>query len=295
MRNKTDLHSGAIHTDARFSRPTLDFGKLAPDSNWTFSEEAFAKVRSATMRLHPDTHTTKLLLGKLPNQTVGEFGHYNTCAVVANSGILLGSTCGGEIDSKDYVIRMDLPLIRGFEQDVGSRTNMTLLNSSTPKRIKQSSHLKDRSQDVYENRLRNIEGTVLVGGMRSKSAIRTVVQLYKLSFLLLTTRKSQKSGLNKLATKLGNKKFGGNPTLGLVTVLMMTTFCDHPYLYGFFPFQKDAKNTSIPYHYYPGDYIKPTIQNEGGHHHMAREYDFFRGLHKQGVLKMQVGPCMKRR
>ncbi|XP_066284215.1 alpha-2,8-sialyltransferase 8B-like [Branchiostoma lanceolatum] len=301
MRNKTDLHSGAIHfgavhsgaihSVARLFRPTLDFGNLAPASNWKYSAEAFTKVRNATMRLHPDTHTVKLNLGKLSKQATGEFGHYNTCAVVANSGILLGSRCGTEIDSKDYVIRIDLPLIRGFEKDVGRRTNMTMLNSSTPKRIKKSSHLKNRTKDVYERRLRDIDGTVLVGGKNSKSKIMEAVKLYKLSFLLLSSRSSQKSGLNKLASTLGNKKFGGNPTTGLVTVLMMTTFCDHPYLYGFFPFQKDAKNTPIPYHYYPGDFIKPIEQNAGGHHHMAREYDFFRDLHKQGVLKMQVGPC----
>ncbi|XP_078676446.1 alpha-2,8-sialyltransferase 8B-like [Branchiostoma floridae x Branchiostoma belcheri] len=295
LRNKTDFQYGTTRSVARRFRPALDFGDLAPDANWEYRAEAVTKVRNSTMRLHPDTHTKKWRLsGKSPAKRITDkFGHYRTCAVVANSGILLGSHCGNEIDSRDYVIRMDLPLIRGFEDDVGRRTNMTMLNSSTPKRVKASSHLKNRTQDVYERRLRDIEGTVLSVGTGSRKRMVEAAQLYRLSFSLLSTRGNQRTGINKLASELGKQKFGGSviPTLGMMTVLMTTTFCDVPHLYGFFPFQKDARNTPIPYHYYPGDYIKPIIQNNAGHHHMAREYDFFRGLHKEGVLKMHVGPC----
>ncbi|XP_070570732.1 CMP-N-acetylneuraminate-beta-galactosamide-alpha-2,3-sialyltransferase 1-like isoform X2 [Ptychodera flava] len=45
------------------------------------------------------------------------------CAVVGTSGILKGSNCGQEIDSYDYVFRMNYARIRGFEKDVGSKTN----------------------------------------------------------------------------------------------------------------------------------------------------------------------------
>ncbi|KAG2464750.1 SIA7A sialyltransferase, partial [Polypterus senegalus] len=45
------------------------------------------------------------------------------CAVVGNGGILNGSRKGAEIDSHDYVFRVNGAVIKGFEQDVGTRTS----------------------------------------------------------------------------------------------------------------------------------------------------------------------------
>ncbi|XP_035677426.1 alpha-2,8-sialyltransferase 8B-like [Branchiostoma floridae] len=294
---------------ARLRRPKLQFGSLAPDAAWEFRPEAMAKVRTSTMKLHPDVHLVLYKVGTQYKKDNCNFNkdisdvhcqtdyntkisHYNTCAVVGNSGVLLESRCGAEIDSKDYVVRIDIPVVRGYEKDVGERTSMTVLNLSTPKRLQSSARLKNRTQDVYESRLRNIGGTALVMDKRSRSNMTSLARKYHLSFSLYTVRGRLVRGINPLASRLASRKMGsGIPTIGLVTVLMATAFCDHPYLYGFFPFQKDANNTPIPYHYYPGDYIKPIKQNEGGRHNMSREYDFYRNLHKQGVLKTQVGPC----
>ncbi|PNJ88084.1 ST6GALNAC1 isoform 6, partial [Pongo abelii] len=46
-----------------------------------------------------------------------------TCAVVGNGGILNNSHMGKEIDSHDYVFRLSGALIKGYEQDVGTRTS----------------------------------------------------------------------------------------------------------------------------------------------------------------------------
>ncbi|XP_066284214.1 alpha-2,8-sialyltransferase 8B-like [Branchiostoma lanceolatum] len=287
-------------------RPTLHFGPMAPEAAWQYRPEALAKVRNASMKLHPSVHLMKRKLAvqdktvrckeKVPNvhcrtDHSTSIGHYNTCAVVGNSGILLGSRCGAEIDSKDYVIRIDIPVVRGYEKDVGRRTSMTIFNLNTPKRLQKSSRFKNRTQDVYESRLRDIGGTTLVTDKKARHKITSVSRKFHLPFSLYTVKGSLRRGTSPLASRLAGRKMGASLTTGLVTVLMMTTFCDHPYLYGFFPFQKDANNIPIPYHYYPGDYIKPIEQNAGGHHHMTREYNFIRNLHMQGVLKLQVGPC----
>ncbi|XP_078686084.1 uncharacterized protein LOC144918865 [Branchiostoma floridae x Branchiostoma belcheri] len=151
-------------TGIRNSWPTLHFGSLAPDPVWQFRPEAMARVRNSTGKLHPSVYLVKSSkrLPKLAQyETVkctgeGEtretethcrtdhsstIGHYNTCAVVGNSGVLLGSHCGNEIDSKDYVIRMGIPVVRGYENDVGRRTSMTILNLGTPQRIRKSASL----------------------------------------------------------------------------------------------------------------------------------------------------------
>ncbi|KAJ8246428.1 hypothetical protein GJAV_G00267630 [Gymnothorax javanicus] len=53
------------------------------------------------------------------------------CAVVANGGILSGSKMGEEIDSHDYVFRMDGAVIEGYEEDVGMRTSVYVHTAKT--------------------------------------------------------------------------------------------------------------------------------------------------------------------
>ncbi|XP_078576845.1 uncharacterized protein LOC144862333 [Branchiostoma floridae x Branchiostoma japonicum] len=166
--------SDADHNLTRDAYPTAQptgdwvFGNLAPDSSWQFNAEALRKVRNITARrLNLGARLQEHRWGNVTKDTALPIGHYNACAVVGNSGVLLGSRCGAEIDSKDYVIRIDLPVLRGFEKDVGGRTNMTVLNLKTPKRLVESSHFKNRSQDVYESRLQDVKDSVLLADHRS--------------------------------------------------------------------------------------------------------------------------------
>ncbi|XP_066300025.1 alpha-2,8-sialyltransferase 8B-like [Branchiostoma lanceolatum] len=159
---------------------------------------------NATARLHPDkifkaeNWPASCLTRKRqtkpcpPSKHNYKIGHYRTCAVVGNGGILLGSHCGADIDAKDYVIRIDLPALTGFEKDVGRRTNMTVLNMDTPKRLETSSHLKNRSLDVYQSRLRDINGTALLASRNSQPYLTKALRRYNFSFVLLTSARSYK-------------------------------------------------------------------------------------------------------
>jgi hypothetical protein len=58
----------------------------------------------------------------LPRHRVGDRFVYKSCAVVGNSGVLLQSLYGNEIDSHEAVFRMNQAVVRGFEPHVGRRT-----------------------------------------------------------------------------------------------------------------------------------------------------------------------------
>lgn len=57
-------------------------------------------------------------------------GKFSSCAVVGNSGILLKNKYGEFIDSHEAVIRLNNARTNGFEQNVGSKTSISFVNSN---------------------------------------------------------------------------------------------------------------------------------------------------------------------
>uniref|UniRef100_A0A0D9XWY7 Sialyltransferase-like protein n=1 Tax=Leersia perrieri TaxID=77586 RepID=A0A0D9XWY7_9ORYZ len=55
---------------------------------------------------------------------------FPTCAVVGNSGVLLGSGHGAQIDTHDLIIRLNNARIAGFAIDVGVKTSISFVNSN---------------------------------------------------------------------------------------------------------------------------------------------------------------------
>jgi len=53
-----------------------------------------------------------------------------TCAVVGNSGAILGSGRGPQIDAHDLVIRLNNARVAGFAADVGAKTSLPFINSN---------------------------------------------------------------------------------------------------------------------------------------------------------------------
>ncbi|KAK8747337.1 hypothetical protein OTU49_016755, partial [Cherax quadricarinatus] len=73
--------------------------------------------------------TSQGLAKHFPSSGLLEGRYFNTCAVVSNAGSMKGSKMGNFIDSHDAVIRFNHAPTEGFEEDVGTRTTLRIINS----------------------------------------------------------------------------------------------------------------------------------------------------------------------
>ena len=63
-------------------------------------------------------------------------GALPSCAVVSSSAILSGARCQRAIDGHDIVMRVNMAPTRGFEEDVGRRTSIQVLNSQAVRAVR---------------------------------------------------------------------------------------------------------------------------------------------------------------
>ncbi|XP_070595945.1 alpha-N-acetylgalactosaminide alpha-2,6-sialyltransferase 1 isoform X2 [Erythrolamprus reginae] len=84
-----------------------------------FMELNYSLVKEVISMLPSKLYHRHILFGRNNSQA----SKCITCAVVGNGGILNNSRMGKEIDSHDYVFRVSGAVIKGYEEDVGTRTS----------------------------------------------------------------------------------------------------------------------------------------------------------------------------
>ncbi|XP_072172529.1 CMP-N-acetylneuraminate-poly-alpha-2,8-sialyltransferase-like [Diadema setosum] len=245
------------------------------------------KPRRGPMRHYKSTHS---FFKKLPPESPLENKKFKRCSLVGNSGILLGSQCGRDIDSSEYVFRCNAAPLLKYRDHAGMKSNITTMNPSIierkfasvkhPANVTSFMHMTSqyhgqvwlpcfgveahhvsclRALDVYNQ----TEPELVVG---HPDHYRLIWEFWK----------SRKLGKAALST-------------GFYLTQMALTVCEETHLYGFWPFpvyfdEEPGDMRQVPYHYF--DDLKFSKA-----HDMNHEFLVLLQMHKLGLLRLHVGKC----
>ncbi|XP_074116918.1 alpha-N-acetylgalactosaminide alpha-2,6-sialyltransferase 2 isoform X1 [Sminthopsis crassicaudata] len=127
-----------------FTVPVLLYGKLFNQELWEQLNQQSAPYGWQGISYQAIVSTLSLLNTSTNAQLFDHRQHTGCirCAVVGNGGILNGSRQGAQIDSHDFVFRLNGAVIKGYEEDVGTKTSFYGFTVNTMKNsLKAYKHL----------------------------------------------------------------------------------------------------------------------------------------------------------
>ncbi|XP_023663590.1 alpha-N-acetyl-neuraminyl-2,3-beta-galactosyl-1,3-N-acetyl-galactosaminide alpha-2,6-sialyltransferase [Paramormyrops kingsleyae] len=181
--------------------------------------------------------------------------HPKECALVSSSGQMLKSSMGKEIDQAEFVIRMNNAPTVGYEQDVGSRTNLRVVShTSVPLLLKKEKYYFQQSAStVYvvwgpEKNMRQD------GKGRIFNALWRVATKYpNVKLYVMTRQKIQYcDSIFQKETGKNRMRSGAFLSTGFFTMVLAMEMCDSIQVYGMIDdnYCSKANHTVAPYHYY---------------------------------------------
>lgn len=214
-----------------------------------------------------------------------------SCAIVGNGGIILNSGCGDEINSHDFVMRANLAPIKPFANDVGLKTNLTILNYESLHTLYHSLYTLEYKLDHHDELLRRLKflNDSIVWFAKSMNYKDTRTYLRSVAHVL----KNHFSMPIKLAytwQSVSIEKYWGlehYASSGFNLFAVAQTFCSEITLYGFYPFDKDENNHRLRHHYYdskPSEFFTKV-------HNIPAEYRKLKQLHDEKKIQLVIGQC----
>ncbi|XP_035659691.1 beta-galactoside alpha-2,6-sialyltransferase 1-like [Branchiostoma floridae] len=224
----------------------------------------------------------------LPEESLENLVSYNSCAIVSSSHALMVHKYGGEIDAHDAILRFNCAPTDKFEEFVGSRTDMRLINTKIPGRtckkefwndsIAMFNHeftvvrnfdairLKPRGIDTKKDRFRVFEN---LKKFRRTHPNRTMPFIQRPNF-----GKDIVTELGRFCSTTGRcKRTSKSPSTGMFGIVMMLHLCNWVHVYEILPSNKD--DTNLRYYYdEKAKLLKPT----GGVHSYSQEQQYIRTL-----------------
>ncbi|XP_006635489.2 alpha-N-acetylgalactosaminide alpha-2,6-sialyltransferase 2 [Lepisosteus oculatus] len=223
------------------------------------------------------------------------------CAVVGNGGILKDSKKGKEIDQHDYVFRTNGAVIKGFEEDVGSRTSFYTFSTNTMRNSMRSyAHvgyhgpplsqetryifLPDHDRDYILLLAAVTHTPIETGPDRSKTpptffgdhVTAEKFKVYHPDFIRYIRNRFLRSRALKT-----NYRDLYRPSTGAVMLLAAVHTCDQVSAYGFMT----PDYTKYSDHYYDTSYHKVVFYIN---HDLQLEMNLWQQLHKEGIIKLYM-------
>ncbi|XP_005994027.1 alpha-2,8-sialyltransferase 8B isoform X2 [Latimeria chalumnae] len=243
--------------------------------------------RDSTMNISQNLYKLLPRVSPLKNR------HFQNCAIVGNSGILLNSNCGREIDDHQFVIRCNLAPVQEYASDVGTKTDFVTMNPSVIQRAFEDL-VNETWKEKFLQRLQSLNGSIFwIPAFMAKGGEERVEWVNDLIIKSGINVQTAYPSLRLLHAVRGywltNKVLIKRPSTGLLMYTLATRFCSEIHLYGFWPFPRDHSERPVKYHYY--DSLTYEYTSQASPHTMPLEFRTLYGLHQQGALKLTVGEC----
>ncbi|RXN06683.1 alpha-N-acetylgalactosaminide alpha-2,6-sialyltransferase 2 [Labeo rohita] len=192
------------------------------------------------------------------------------CAVVGNGGILNGSRQGKAIDSHDYVFRVNGAVIRGFEDDVGTRTSFYGFTTNS---------LKNSLIAYYQEGFHKVPRDPGIGYIFIPSQTRDYVMLAAAIQGVSVPSGPDEGDRFLKSPQLEQYRDLYMPSTGALMLLAALHTCDQVSAYGFIT----ENYEDFSDHYYDKE-IKPLVFY--ANHDMEMEGRLWKQLHSQNVLRL---------
>ncbi|XP_056336055.1 CMP-N-acetylneuraminate-beta-galactosamide-alpha-2,3-sialyltransferase 1 [Danio aesculapii] len=149
-----------------------------------------------------------------------------TCAVVGNSGNLLGSNYGRLIDLHDFVLRINKAPTKGFEKDVGSKTTHRIMYPESAVDLDNSTHLV-----LFPYKILDMQWLISI--FTTKHITETYIPVPS----TINADRDKVMILHPEFIKYVNDKWaeghGGYPSTGFLTLIFALHICDEVNVFGF--------------------------------------------------------------
>ncbi|KAG5273967.1 hypothetical protein AALO_G00157720 [Alosa alosa] len=230
-----------------------------------------------------DPHTYSLLMKEspLPNRL-------SSCAVVGNGGILKNSGCGHKIDRAQFIIRCNLPpLTREYAEHIGKRTHLVTANPSIIEHrfggLQWSRRPFLDSVRVYDRSFIYMPAfSSSIGTEPSFRAAHTLADASANQTLLF----AHPEFLRRVSAFWATRGVGAQRlSTGIFMLTLAASLCDHVDVYGFWPFPHGLDGKPLSHHYYDNE-------PPNSYHAMPQEFLQLWQLHKNGVIRLQLGSCV---
>lgn len=208
----------------------------------------------------------------------------DTCALVSNSGQLLNSRAGDDIDSAQCVFRINAAPSLGYELDVGRRTTARVVSyRSVAEFFANSTQLVSQNRFLQNVFLHGPEYMFTTG--KTPDILQSLIQKYdKVGFYKFS--KAAEAQLDEeWETHTGKSRIssGTEFSTGLYTISIMKDICNTIVVYGMIPEShcRDNPDDKVPYSYYTSPSLPECLMYQyhedieaGGHRLMAERRVF---------------------